>query len=106
MLDASDVNCIIGDIFDFLSTDEPVMLTPSSGGTPITFMHGLRSGDVEDGSQSPAVPMEIIAWTKEPLCMGGTYTYNSHTWTVTRDNHHKAGGQNATYSYLLTRHRV
>ncbi len=100
---AVDVQGLMHDCFDFLSTDEPTELQPAAGGDPITFMHGLRSGDVDATENSPRVPMEMIAWTKEPLCMAGVYTYNGESWTAGEDNHHKAGNPLMTFSYLMTR---
>jgi hypothetical protein len=104
MLDASDVNSLFSDIFDFLATDEAGELTPTGGGDAIPFMHGLRSSDAIVKPNSPRVSMELIAWVKEPLSVGGVYTYNGHSWTVISLNYHKAGVQDVTYSYILNRH--
>ena len=104
MLNASDVNTLFSDVFDFFATDDVNQLAPAGGGSAITFMHGLRSADVIDSSQSPRVSMEIVAWVKEPLSIGGVYTYNGHSWTVNSLNYHKAGAQDVTYSYILSRH--
>lgn len=100
---ALDIQSVIHDCFDFLTTDNPTELTPAGGGDPIPFVHGLRSGDADTTENPIRVPKEFIAWTKEPLSMAGVYTYNGESWTAGEDNHHKAGNPLLTFSYLLTR---
>lgn len=110
-LSAADLGSVFDEAFDFLATDDPLYLTPTGGGDPVLFMHGLRSNDVDDTDQDPVVSHEFIAWTKEPLAMGGTYTYNGETWTATRSNYHKAGAPvapaapNMPHNYLMIRHK-
>jgi hypothetical protein len=110
-ISADALGSIFSDAFDYLATDEPLYLTPTGGGGPVLFMHGLRSGDVVTNDQDTMVTNEFIAWTKEPLAMGGTYTYNGQTWTVDSSNYHKAGSnvapaeQNMPHNYLLRRHQ-
>ncbi len=109
MIGALDLGCVFNDAFEFLATDAPLFLTPVASGDPVKFMHGLRSGDVDTTDQDPLVAHEFIAWTMEPLCMGGTYEYNGETWTATRSNYHKAGGPvaptdpNMPHNYLMIR---
>lgn len=100
---ALDIQSVMHDCFDFLTTDDPTLLVPGAGGDGIEFMQGLRSGDVDATENPIRIPMEMIVWTKEALCMGGAYTYNGESWTVAEDNHHKAGNPLLTFSYLLRR---
>jgi hypothetical protein len=44
-ISADALGSIFSDAFDYLATDEPLYLTPTGGGDPVLFMHGLRSGE-------------------------------------------------------------
>jgi hypothetical protein len=107
---ALDLGCIFADGFDYLATDDPLFLTPAAGGDPVKFLHGRRQADFEAIEQDPTVAVEFVAWTMEPLCIGGVYAYNGESWTVGSDDHHKAGGPvaptnpNTPFSYTLFRH--